>query len=523
MLTIAIAPQSAQAANITGGRTTTNSYVKNVPGNGGYEILPLVTVGDEVQLLAGDLRTGLTKVDGKTFAFAGIPDGLGLFESGGYNYVFANHEIAATNASAISSTVPGQIKGARVSLLQFDKDWNAVGGKNLIETVVDNGTTYSLDTTTGAYIDPLSSAAFSFSRFCSAYLAEYGFVDKDGKPAPIYFAPEEFSPGGRGFAVSPDGTATALNDLGRYSKENVLAASQYRAENSDKTVLISTEDNADGEVYMFVGQQTQDDPNGFENGELYVMKVDQASNETLQEGVPTGAKWTLVDKDVVVNPDGTVLSKYVNEEGRSTNFRRPEDIHEDPNKPGTFYFVTTGGTTTNENPYGKLYRFSLNPSDPAANINDFELLLSGGPGKGVSYDNIVVDRNGNIMIQEDESGSENVMKAEGRDARIWSYNIASGKMTPVFEIEDTAGGTLQDPGTGIWESSGIIEVNPNAKPGRSSYLFDVQAHSIKDPKYVEGGQLILAKPVPESSTTAALYLFGLAALGLKLKRQTKDA
>jgi hypothetical protein len=38
---------------------------------------------------------------------------LGLFESGGYNYVFANHEIGATKASAISSTVPGQIKGAR--------------------------------------------------------------------------------------------------------------------------------------------------------------------------------------------------------------------------------------------------------------------------------------------------------------------------------------------------------------------------------------------------------------------------
>lgn len=74
---VAIASGSAQAANITGGKTAANPYVTNVPGNGGYEIIPLLTVGDEVQLLTGDLRTGLTPVAGKTFAFTGIPDGLG--------------------------------------------------------------------------------------------------------------------------------------------------------------------------------------------------------------------------------------------------------------------------------------------------------------------------------------------------------------------------------------------------------------------------------------------------------------
>jgi len=43
---------------------------------------------------------------------------------------------------------------------------------------------------------------------------------------------------------------------------NVVAAFQYRAVNSDKTVLFTTEDNADGELYMWLGQQTAEDPIG---------------------------------------------------------------------------------------------------------------------------------------------------------------------------------------------------------------------------------------------------------------------
>jgi len=44
-----------------------------------------------------------------------------------------------------------------------------------------------------------------------------------------------------------------------------------------------------------------------------------------------------------------VLSDYVNAEGRSTNFQRLEDLAEDPNNPGSFYFATTG---TEEKPGG---------------------------------------------------------------------------------------------------------------------------------------------------------------------------
>ncbi|MBD2101216.1 glycerophosphodiester phosphodiesterase family protein [Leptolyngbya sp. FACHB-261] len=499
-------------ANVIDGQTNAAAYVANVPGNGGYQVTPLLTVGDEFPLLTGEGLDDLSVVEGKTFAFTGVPDGIGLFTTEEAYYVFVNHELSPSATSDISSTVPGQIKGAQVSLLKFDKDWNVIGGKSLIEQAVDSTGTYVLDTTTGTYVNAATGASFSFNRFCSGYLAEYGFED-----GPIYFAPEEFTPNGRAWAVSTDGTAQAIDGLGRYAKENILAASQYRAENSEKTVLISTEDFADGEVYMFVGEQTAEDPNGFKRGDLYVLKVEGHSNETLSEGVRTGATWTQVDSNVVLNPDGKVLSDWVNTESRSTNFRRPEDIHEDPNNAGTFYFVTTGaeqrldGSATEnaneaENPYGKLYRFSLNADDPTGAINDFELLLSGGPGKGVSYDNIVVDSNGNVLIQEDAAAfGDDVMAAEGRDAQIWSFNPESGEIVPLFEaIEGAAGPKFNDPEPGNWETSGIIEV-PTDSQGRSAYLFDVQAHSIRDPQYlggnyVQGGQLLLAVPVANDPT-----------------------
>ncbi len=527
------------ADSVISGKTAANSYVNNVPGNGEYNITPLLTVGDEVPLLEGEFEE-FTPSEDQTFAFTGIPDGTGIFETQDSYYVFVNHELSATAevdtgtpempdvqiqpvVTDISSTIEGQIQGARVSLFQFDKDWNVIGGKNLIETAVDSTGTFELNTESGAYVNPETGETLSdigaFSRFCSAYLAESGF-----EGGPIFFTGEETDETSRGWAITPDGTALALEGLGRYSKENVISAEQFQADNSDKTVLLATEDFADGELYMFVGEQTEADPNGFKDGDLYTLRVEGENFEPIGDG-PKSAKWTLVPDDIALNPDGSVLSDYVNAEGRSTNFQRLEDIAEDPNNPGTFYFATTGtdiklpgnpegdeAETPDEaaNPYGKLYRFSLNPDDPTASINNFELVLEGGPDQGVSYDNIVVDSNGKVLIQEDETAfGGDVMSAENRNAYVLSYDIATDTVTPILELDENAAGSeFNDPTEpGEWEASGIIEVAPSdftaaARPGRSSYLFDVQAHTVQDPEvlggnYAQGGQLLLAEPAGE--------------------------
>jgi len=522
---------------VVNGRTTAESYVQNTAGGVYYDIAPLLTVGDEVPLLVGNVSS-FTTSNTQTYAFAGIPDGLGVYQVGDKYFVFVNHELGATNTSSISSTIPGQILGARVSLYVFDQDWRAIGGKNLIETAADSTGTYTLNTTTGLYTSATGATLSSFGRFCSAFLAENGFVDALGNASPIYFAPEESGNTSRGWAVGQNGQATALEGLGRYAKENVVAASQYRATNSNTTVLISAEDSSDGELYMWVGQQTAADPNGFQNGDLYALRVSGVNFEgqVTTENAPRTATWTKIDKSAVFNADGTPkangndLSTFANLAGNTTNFQRIEDIAEDPNNPGTFYFVTTG--TTNipgstsvaastpagaENPYGRLYRFSLNPGNPAGEMSNFELLVIGGPGKGVSFDNVVVDKNGNVLLMEDETAfGGSLMAAESREAYIWSYNIASRTIAPIFTLDEDAAGTQYNNTAikGQWESSGIVEV-PRAGSGPSAYLFDVQAHTVPGTangqpvsatnpnRYVEGGQLLLAVPVTPTQTGTA--------------------
>ena len=553
---------------IDNGRTTASAYVDTVNNSDNRIIVPLLTVGDEVPLLTSTFDIDQApQVDAtEKYAFTGIPDGTGATQvtiaGKTYNYVWVNHELGGSVTTDISSTFPGEkITGARVSLFVFDENWKVVGGKNLIDTIVDSTGTYTLNTQTGLYTNASGATISPFDRFCSSYLAQSGFVDASGTEVPVYFAPEEGGDTSRGWAVSPDGTAEALDGLGRYRKENVVAASQYRAENSDQTVLFVSEDNDDGELYLWVGQQTADDPNGFKNGDLYVLKVNGAEFEgQVSEGTQKAATWTKVDKSVILNADGTPkvdgsdLTTFVNSAGNSTSFQRIEDFAEDANNPGTFYFVTTGtknkqgqgtvaGATDNpaeaEDPYGRLYRFKLNTSDPTSGISDFELLLTGGPGKGVSYDNITVDKSGKILLQEDQTSyGGDVMAAENREASVWSFDPTTKAITRVFALnEDAAGTVYNDPDAkGQWESSGIIEIPSESLPGSGAYLFDVQAHTVKNNvagapdqnilngNHAEGGQLLAAipqiaqKPVQDGRTTDPAYVKALDGSNYRLNQ-----
>lgn len=508
---------------IQNGRTTTPAYIQALDGSN-YRLNQLLTVGDEIPLLEGEFGSFVPSGTEK-YAFTGIPDGLGIYETDDAYYVFVNHELSNTTKTDFSSTISGQITGGRISLLQFDKNWRLVGGKDLIEKAVDSkGNELGKITVTS---DAVTQTGINFGRFCSAYLATYGF-----EGGPIFFSADEQDGNSLGWAITTDGTAQSIDGLGRFAKENVLAASQYRATNSGKTVLLSTEDNGDGELYMFVGNQTAEDPNGLKDGDLYVLKVTGYDNETVAEGTKVKATWTKVDRSAIYNTkgtedrsddellnSGTPLSDWVNgsDNGvlRSTNFRRLEDITEDPNNPGTFYFVTTGntdtvpGTNVEDNAFGKAYRFSLNASDPTAEISNFELLLTGGPNTGVSYDNVTVDRNGKLLLQEDTAGrGGEIINSQQRNDRVWSYDIATDTIKPLFEVDQNAQGTAFNGELGSWESSGIIEAASNPQLGRSSYLFDVQASGVLngvDPnqlnvlngEHSRGGQLILATPVPQ--------------------------
>lgn len=583
----------AQAA-VVDGRTDAPPYATSKNPN--YETVPLLTVGDEVPWLNGTWGN-YSPDSNRKFAMAGIPDGLGVFETATRNYVFMDHEIGTTKFNGaplpnipenyiftyFNNTDGDKVRGARVSIFEFDKDWKVIGGRNLIETAIDNsvnanGTVYQLNTSSGFYVtgtnpisientlnsNPQQGFLGAFSRFCSGFLAQGGFVDDNGQEIPFWFAPEEDSnpATNRGWAVTANGIANSLDGLGRFQKENVVAAAQYRplseGNTSNKTVLLSTEDYRDGELYMWVGNQTDEDPNGFQDGKLYVLQaVDSNGNvyayETIPEDVPVTAKWVEVPADIAKGVAGQTdeeitkqLSEYVNGNGandqpRSTNFRRLEDIAEDPTQLGTFYFAVTGTTNVPEggsepdNPSGKIYRISLNPDNPEGD-GALTLVHAGGFGNGVSFDNLTVLTNGKVWVQEDAAYDPIILGGdplgdEDRQAYIWEFdpnaNGGTGAITPIAEmLEDAYPDLGNDPSKyGEWESSGIVQVG-NLAPNTPWTLFDIEAHTDlrQNERFSEGGQLMLlvqqqqSPSVPEPATAAGLFLFGLSTLAAKSKR-----
>ena len=117
----------------------------------------------------------------------------------------------------------------------------------------------------------------------------------------------------------------------------------------------------------------------------------------------------------------------------------------DPNNHGTFYLVTTGRSEKNgslterandpseaDNPYGKLRRFTLNPENPTGDM-DFEYLMGGGPDTGVSFDNMTVDTQGNVIIQEDRTAFGRRRSADPRAVpRHCSKPICKRTMDPML-------------------------------------------------------------------------------------------
>jgi hypothetical protein len=115
------------------------------------------------------------------------------------------------------------------------------------------------------------------------------------------------------------------------------------------------------------------------------------------------------------------------------------------------------------------------------------------------------------MLQEDLNGYNRQANSDAT-GRILAYDIASGALTPIAQIDQSDDpNLLVDPGdeAGSWESSGIIDVS--AIFGEGTWLVDVQAHTLKVAQFGgvdEGGQLLLirqtvaapATPVPAEAS-----------------------
>lgn len=467
------------------------------PASPRTRVSPLVTVGQQVPL---------TGQPGDLFRFVGIPDGMGIYDNGESLVLLVNHEFNF-NVGGPAGPLP---TGSRISEFVLERRPSRLdplrvrSGRYAIERV------YDVD---GQLVVPGPNG---IARLCSAFLGGTNV----GFDRPIYLNGEESqSPdtfdgrGGLAWATF-EGGAWALPRVGRAAWENVVAVPFT----GSRTVLFALEDGpssgngVNSQLYMYVGEKDPGAPgalakNGLDNGRVYAFVSDDAavsSEATFNvKGSSVTGHWVEIDwnqTDVAFNQASLDAGAFT--------FIRIEDGANDYRHPGTFYFATTGKRNEPINLYGRLYRLDFSPLDPLGAATTLTLLLDGSEGI-VSPDNVDLNSHGELAIQEDPNYNLADLGLT-RDSSIWVYDVDTGALTRIAELDRDAARThalAADPGNssvassdvpGGWETSGII--NAEEYLGRGSWILDIQAHSLRIvpvSETVEGGQICYLHWTPQ--------------------------
>jgi Alkaline phosphatase PhoX len=353
--------------------------------------------------------------------------------------------------------------------------------------------------------DTFLAQTAEFNRFCSASITAWGQLfnraSKNGYRGQIYFANEENGDEGRLFGVTTNGQAQQLPRLGQLSWENTNVADT----NSDTTLAIGNDDSADGQLFVYTGTKQSSgnafDEAGLTNGVEKVLDLKDESVSTdpqfrAKYGKGNPAPFTLGDEEIVDwDSSGARQNKEAVANGLSLN--RVEDGLFDPRHPNDYYVITTEGspgvvpsepTTTRDG--GGLWHVHFKDVDRPWLGGTIELLLDGSEAPFLNKpDNLGIDRQGNLLIQEDPGNN-------AQAARIVAYDVETGDRGVLAEFDPAqfrkggAGFLTEDE-----ESSGIIDASTVL--GRGWFLFDAQVHkAFPDAAKVEYGQL-LAMHVPK--------------------------
>jgi hypothetical protein len=464
-----------------------------LPSQSTVDITSLLTVND------------LPTADG--YRMVGIPDGLGAVGTKRGVQLTMNHEL---NAASGIPRRHGQ-RGAFLSRYTIDPaTLDVTHGEDLLDPTTRYWN-YALHSYDGA---PSPGQPAAFGRFCSSTLTEKGQLfnerSKRGFDGRVYLTGEEIGQEGRVIGVADDASRTAqqLPRLGLSSWENQVPAANL----SDTTLVVGTEDGGtnDSEVTAYVGAKSKKgnglDRAGLTSGSLTGVRVnggtggaplanDSAFRAAYDKGTPVG--FDLVD----LNWDQSGAAQQAERTAKNVfGFTRVEDGHWDPLHPNDFYFVTTeGGEGTTGGGGGGLWRLRFGDIENPKAGGTLTLLLDGTEAIGLHKpDNVVIDRHGNLLIQEDPGNVPAV-------SRIVAYRIADGTMGVLAQFDRN----LFDPVhsaepqflTQDEESSGIIDVEKMF--GAGSFLFDAQVHTNKGlppgtgpgtvEELVERGQLLVMR------------------------------
>ncbi len=492
------------------------------------KITSIVTTTDLVQ------KTGAAP--GTTYEVGGVPDGLGAYDNlDGTFTVLMNHEIL-TNALGVVRDHGS--KGAYVEELIINKaNLAVVSSSDLIKQVVD---------ASGIVHNAANGNALAFGRFCSADLApatglfntasglgttERLFMHGEEGPSTGYNLASVASGANKGtsyilkqFNLTTNGSG--LTGVGAW--ENSLVNPYMQ----DKTVIAANSDGGTGimnnTVSIYQGTKTntgtEAEKAGLTNGNLKFVNVTGSTAEvvnttTRATNIINGTRFTLNDK-------------------ASTTFSRPEDGAWDPTNPNRYYFVTTDRLDTNTAPGGGQINPTLGATGPGVvqtgmsrlwrltfdNITNpdaggkIDLLVDGGkPNQKVQmFDNITLDRDGNVFLNEDPGNSN-------YNGKVWKYDTGADALTMLTKFDTARWGDLTSatsPYSNDKETSGILDVTSlftnTPALGESYLLTTVQDHSsdpgVSDAVTTEGGQLLLAHVQTPEPTSLGLIGTGMAML-----------
>ncbi len=440
----------------------TPALIKNMPGFPSLQTFALFSSED-------------TFINTPGYVFGGSADGSGLFKNsdGTFTFLVNNEDNFA------------------VSKITFDNHFKPVAGEYVLNS---NG---------------------AGNRLCSASLATpeiHGF-------GPLFLTAGESGAESQIIGITPfdtkanNSTPRPLAALGRWSSENAVPLPKT-AYSGQTVILIGDDDSGTygGQFVMY--KSTTGDLN---NGKVYVMKrTDENMVErNMTEGNSYAVQFVEVPNAKTNTGDqNNILSQTL----KAIPFGRVEDIdyRKEAGKEREVYFNVTGQDNSGANAdysrskYGRVYKLVLDQNNPLA--GQLTLVLDGDNRQGKAkkfqnVDNICVTKNF-VYLQEDSNGYGD----ETHDAYIYQYNIATGELKEVFELDhkrnDPTNKYLSaSSALGSWEYGALIDVS-DVIGIPDTFMLSIQTHSWKKdafkgvdggtvrPNENQGSQVILIKGLP---------------------------
>ncbi|MBE7169164.1 MAG: hypothetical protein INR73_01145 [Williamsia sp.] len=356
-------------------------------------------------------------------------------------------------------------------------------------------------------------------RLCSGTLAtpqENGF-------GPLYFSVGESSTEAMTHGIDPfaasfsASTPLGLPGLGHWSGENSVPLNKEAY--PGKTVIVTGEDASDasgGQLALYLANAVGD----LDNGLQYMLKrTDGNQRETdMVPGTAYDVEFALIPNHKTLT--GTQIQALV-DPLKAIKFGRVEDVDYRKGSGANsreIYFNVTGQDPAGVNAdrsrtvFGRVYKLVLNPGNPLK--GKLTCILDGDDDNGIAKDfqnpdNICVTAN-YAYIEEDS----NTYGKEDHDAYIYQYNLSTGELKKVMELDHRR--TAPDAAKynvgglsvkGSWEYGALVDIS-EATGIPNTFSLCIQPHTWTDNKFkgidggskrkdeAQGSEIVIVKGLP---------------------------